>query len=58
MLFAKGHMHGKADIDVALMSAHLAEQCIGEAKAAIMSQHVAQQSVREGFDNQVFYRYF
>ena len=51
-------MNGKADNDNALMSAHFAAKCVGEAESAIMSQHVAQQCARKSLDNQVFYRYF
>lgn len=58
MLFADVHMHGNADTENALMSAHFAAKCIGEAEAAIMSQHVAQQCARTSLDNLVFYRYF
>lgn len=58
MLFGIGHTSGIAAHENAVMSAHFAAKCSGEAEAAIMSQHVAQQSASESFDNRVFHRYF
>lgn len=58
MFFANGHTRGLASDENAIMSAHFAAKCTGEAAAAVMSQHVAQQSIREGFGNRIFYRYF
>ena len=57
MFFAHGHIKGIASDENAIMSAHFAAKCTGEAAAAVMSQHVAQQSNREGFGNRILDRY-
>lgn len=46
MFFAGGQIQG-AEAAHAVMSQHVAQQCLGESACALMSQHVAQQSVGE-----------